>query len=113
VQYGVRRRILTAALTSYLLRTLRTTSPHWLTPDPGAWWRSTAADCSSCLPWQTRQQVIYQHVLGQAWPFPDMVKAPVVKSLPDVLSVEEIARIVVGTRERRYQTPGLPRQTNQ
>jgi hypothetical protein len=42
-----------------------------------------------------------------------MVKAPVVKSLPDVLSAEEIARIVVGTRERRYQTPGLPRQTNQ
>ena len=33
-----------------------------------------------------------------------MVKAPVVKSLPDVLTLEEIARIVHATRERRYQT---------
>lgn len=33
-----------------------------------------------------------------------MVKAPVVRSLPDVLTVDEIARIVGATRERRYQT---------
>ena len=58
-------------------------------------------------------QFFYEHVLGQAWPWPDMFKAPVVKSLPDVLSLDEIARIVVGTRERRYQTFCLRWQTNQ
>jgi integrase/recombinase XerD len=58
-------------------------------------------------------QFFYKHVLGQAWLWVDMVKAPVVKALPDVLSLEEIARIVVGTRERRYQTFCLPWQTNQ
>lgn len=49
-------------------------------------------------------QFFYKHVLGREWPWVDMVKAPVIKSLPDVLSLDEIARIVVGTRERRYQT---------
>ena len=49
-------------------------------------------------------QFFYQHVLGREWPWVDMVKAPVVRSLPDVLSIDEIARIVGATRERRYQT---------
>ena len=42
-----------------------------------------------------------------------MVKAPVVHALPDVLTLEEIARVVLATRERRYQTFCLPWQTNQ
>ena len=49
-------------------------------------------------------QFFYQHVVGREWPWVDMVKAPVVKSLPDVLTLEEIARIVHTTRERRYRT---------
>ena len=49
-------------------------------------------------------QFFYQHVLARAWPWVDMVKAPVVKALPDVLTLEEIARLVLATRERRYQT---------
>lgn len=49
-------------------------------------------------------QFFYKHVLLRKWPWVDMVKAPVVKSLPDILTLEEIARIVLNTRERRYQT---------
>ncbi len=48
-------------------------------------------------------QFFYAHVLGREWPWVDMVKAPVVH-LPDVLTLEEIGRIVLATRERRYQT---------
>ena len=33
-----------------------------------------------------------------------MIKAPRVQSLPDVLTLEEIARTISSTRERRYQT---------
>jgi integrase/recombinase XerD len=51
-------------------------------------------------------QFFYKHVLGQAWLWVDMVKAPVVKSLPDVLSLDEIAR----SRDlsRLLDKPGLP-----
>ena len=58
-------------------------------------------------------QFFYEHVLEREWTWVDIIKAPVVKSLPDVLSLDEIARIVVGTRERRYQTFCLLWQTNQ
>ncbi|MDE2150486.1 MAG: site-specific integrase [Gammaproteobacteria bacterium] len=49
-------------------------------------------------------QFFYQHVLGRDWPWVDMLKPPVVRSLPDVLTLDEIARIILSTRERRYQT---------
>lgn len=49
-------------------------------------------------------QFFYRHVLEREWPWVEMVKAPVVKALPDVLTLDEIARIVLATRERRYQT---------
>jgi integrase len=49
-------------------------------------------------------QFFFAHVLERAWPWVDMLKPPVVRSLPDVLSVEEIARIILVSRERRYQT---------
>ena len=49
-------------------------------------------------------QFFYRHVLEREWPWVEMVKAPVVKALPDVLTQGEIARIVLATRERRYQT---------
>lgn len=49
-------------------------------------------------------QFFYQHVLGRDWPWVEMLKPPVVRSLPDVLTVDEIAGIIRATRERRYQT---------
>lgn len=49
-------------------------------------------------------QFFYQHVLGREWAWVDMLKPPKVQSLPDVLTLDEIARIILATRERRYQT---------
>jgi integrase/recombinase XerD len=43
---------------------------------------------------------------GLGWSWLNIVRPPVrhVSVLPDVLSLEEVARIVLSTRERRYQT---------
>ncbi len=49
-------------------------------------------------------QFFFEHVLGQEWAWVDMLKPPKVQSLPDVLTLDEIARIILATRERRYQT---------
>jgi site-specific recombinase XerD len=49
-------------------------------------------------------QFFFAHVLKREWAWVDMLKPPVVRSLPDVLSIEEIAQIIVLSRERRYQT---------
>lgn len=46
----------------------------------------------------------FEHVLQRPWPWVDMIKAPKVQALPDVLTVDEVARIILWTRERRYQT---------
>lgn len=45
----------------------------------------------------------YEEVLGKTMPWPDMVRPPKVQALPDVLSIDEIARLVAATRERRYR----------
>ena len=49
-------------------------------------------------------QFFYQHVLKRQWQWVDIVKPPQVKSLPDVLTLKEIERLINGTRELRYQT---------
>jgi integrase/recombinase XerD len=49
-------------------------------------------------------EFFHRHVLEREWPWVTMLKPPVVRSLPDVLTVDEIARLVATTRERRYQT---------
>ena len=49
-------------------------------------------------------QFFYEQVLERPWPWVDMVRPPKVQALPDVLTVDEVARIILGTRERRYQT---------
>jgi hypothetical protein len=49
-------------------------------------------------------QFFFAHVLKREWAWVDMLRPPVVRSLPDVLSIEEIAQIIVLSRERRYQT---------
>ncbi len=49
-------------------------------------------------------QFFYQHVLDQQWVWVDIVKPPQKKVLPDILTVNEVERVINGTRELRYQT---------
>ncbi|MCP4800357.1 MAG: tyrosine-type recombinase/integrase [bacterium] len=49
-------------------------------------------------------QFFYKHILGKKWEWVNIVKPPVVKSLPDILSPDEISRLLNQTKERRYQT---------
>ena len=46
----------------------------------------------------------HEHVLKAPMPWIDMVKPPVIQSLPDVLARDEITRIICHTRTTRYQT---------
>ena len=46
----------------------------------------------------------YKHVLGKEWQWVNLVKPPVIKTLPDILSSDEISRMINATREARYQT---------
>ena len=45
----------------------------------------------------------YEEVLGKSMPWLDMVRPPSIQALPDVLTVEEIARLICCTRERRFR----------
>jgi integrase/recombinase XerD len=49
-------------------------------------------------------QFFYQHILKREWQWVDIVKPPQVKTLPDVLTLKEIERLINGTRELRYQS---------
>lgn len=49
-------------------------------------------------------QFFYRHVLKRQWQWVDIVKPPQVNTLPDVLTLKEIERLINGTRELRYQT---------
>ncbi len=49
-------------------------------------------------------QFFYQHILKRDWQWVDIFKPPQVKTLPDVLTLKEIERLINGTRELRYQT---------
>jgi len=49
-------------------------------------------------------QFFYKHVLGKEWIWVNIVKPPIVKTLPDILSAGEISRMINDTREARYQT---------
>ncbi len=49
-------------------------------------------------------QFFYKHVLGKQWQWVDIVKAPIVKRLPDILNADELTRLINGTKEARYQT---------
>lgn len=46
----------------------------------------------------------HEHVLGRELPWIHMFKPPVVRALPDVLTQDEIARIILGSRQLRYQS---------
>jgi site-specific recombinase XerD len=49
-------------------------------------------------------QFFYKHVLNKDWQWVDIIKPPIVKSLPDILTPHEISQIINATREARYQT---------
>lgn len=49
-------------------------------------------------------QFFYHHVLNRQWQWVDIIKPPKVRSLPDVLTLKEVERLINGTRELRYQT---------
>lgn len=48
-------------------------------------------------------QFFYKYVLKKEWNWVDIVRPPQVKSLPDILTLKEIERLLNGTRELRYQ----------
>ncbi len=49
-------------------------------------------------------QFFYRHILNKPWQWVDIVRPPKVKTLPDILSISEVSRVINGTREARYQT---------
>ena len=49
-------------------------------------------------------QFFYRHILNKPWQWVEIVKPPKVKTLPDILSVGEVAKVISQTREARYQT---------
>lgn len=49
-------------------------------------------------------QFFYKYVLKKEWNWVEIVKPPIEKHLPDVLTLKELERLINGTRERRYQT---------
>ena len=49
-------------------------------------------------------QFFYKYVLNKEWKWVDIVKPPQVKSLPDILTSDEVSQIINNTREIRYQT---------
>jgi site-specific recombinase XerD len=50
----------------------------------------------------------YKHVINQELPWIDIVKPPKVQSMPDILTPDEIARIIHQTR--KYRTPNINRK---
>jgi site-specific recombinase XerD len=48
-------------------------------------------------------QSFYQYVLAKPWEYVPIVKPPKVQSLPDVLSLEEVGRLISHTRKLSYQ----------
>jgi len=48
-------------------------------------------------------QFFWKHVLKTDWQWVNMIKAPEVRSLPDVLTVAEVKRLIAATRKLRYR----------
>ncbi|WP_193343309.1 tyrosine-type recombinase/integrase, partial [Pseudoalteromonas luteoviolacea] len=48
-------------------------------------------------------QFFYRHVLNKEWQWLDIVKPPQSKTLPDILTVPEVAAVINHTRQLRYQ----------
>ena len=48
-------------------------------------------------------QFFYKHVLKRDWTWVEIIKPPKIQSLPDILSLEEIGRLIRATRKLRYR----------
>lgn len=48
-------------------------------------------------------QFFYKHVLNKQWQWVDIIKPPQVRTLPDILTADELSRVINSTREARYQ----------
>lgn len=48
-------------------------------------------------------QFFYKYALKRDWQWTDIVKPPIIKRLPDVLTLKEIERLINGVRHLRYQ----------
>jgi integrase/recombinase XerD len=48
-------------------------------------------------------QFFWKHVLKADWQWVNIVKAPKVRSLPDILTVSEIEKLIGATRKLRYR----------
>jgi integrase len=48
-------------------------------------------------------QFFYKHVLERDWQWVKMIRAPKIRSLPDILSVAEIERLIGAARKLRYR----------
>lgn len=59
-------------------------------------WSTVKIDCNGL-------QFFFKHILKREWRWVDVVKPPQVKTLPDMLTLKEIERLINGTRELRYQ----------
>lgn len=53
-------------------------------------------------------QFFWKHVLKRDWQWVDIVKAPKVRSLPDILTVSEIEKMIGATRKLRYRVLPTP-----
>jgi hypothetical protein len=48
-------------------------------------------------------QFFWKHVLKRDWQWVNIVKAPDVRSLPDILTLSEVEQLVAATRKLRYR----------
>jgi integrase/recombinase XerD len=48
-------------------------------------------------------QFFWKHVLQQGWEWVNIVKAPKVRSLPDILTISEVEQLIGATRNLRYR----------
>ncbi len=48
-------------------------------------------------------QFFYQHVLKRDWSWVEIIKAPKIHSLPDILTLAEVERLIGATRKLRYR----------
>ena len=80
--------------------------PDTLTPDDLKNYFSALVDSHS---WSTVKidrlglQFYWRHVLHKDWRWVDIVKPPIVKTIPDILTVAEIERLIGATKVLRYR----------
>jgi len=48
-------------------------------------------------------QFFYKHVLKRDWSWVEIIKAPKIRSLPDILTLNEVERLIGATRKLRYR----------